>query len=140
MKKLIIVLFLIGITTTYSQETLDEQKIEQELNRGKVSPSEPVSLNNGELITEDKYYGLDGKPIYHNRITIDLREISAIETEFNDKSKIYVLKFISGSDKSILETKIKSNDLIKKKSTTIMLRINSELLNEIVKSLRDYKK
>ncbi len=140
MKKLIIVLFLIGITTTYSQETLDEQKIEQELNRGKVSPSEPVSLNNGELITEDKYYGFDGKPIYHNRITIDLREISAIEIEFNDKSKIYVLKFISGSDKSILETKIKSNDLIKKKSTTIMLRINSELLNEIVKTLKDYQK
>ena len=139
MKKLIIVLFLIGITTTYSQETLDEQKIEQELNRGKVSPSEPVSLNNGELITEDKYYGFDGKPIYHNRITIDLREISAIEIEFNDKSKIYVLKFISGSDKSILETKIKSNDLIKKKSTTIMLRINSELLNEIVKTLKDYQ-
>ena len=92
------------------------------------------------MLTTDKYYGFDCKPIYHNRITIDLREISAIEIEFNDKSKIYVLKFISGSDKSILETKIKSNDLIKKKSTTIMLRINSELLNEIVKTLKDYQK
>ncbi|WP_417860547.1 hypothetical protein [Winogradskyella sediminis] len=139
--KISILLFLIGISTSFGQNFVNEEKIEQLLTKHKVNISEPITLNDGELVVENKLYGFDGKPNYHNQITIDLSEISEIETEYYEKTKIHALKFISGSDKSILETQLNSKDLFKLKSTRINLRhIDSELLAELINILKSYRK
>jgi hypothetical protein len=139
MKKTILI-FLVGITNCFGQNFIDENKIEELLNAHKVNISEPIKFRNGELITEDKMHGLNGEVAFHNQITIDLKEIAGIETEYYEKTNIYNIKFISGSEKSILETQLGTKDLLKKKSSRINLRhVDSKVFSELISVLNSYR-
>lgn len=138
--KLTFLLFLVGISTCFGQSFIDENKIEELLNKSKVNISEPIKFRNGELVTENKYYGFDGEIVFHNQITIDFKQLAGVETEYFDKTKIYGIKFISGSEKSILETQLGTKDLLKKKSSIIHLRhVDSEVFSELISIINSYR-